>query len=141
MTFAARVYFAMARDGFFPAAAGASNLQDPVAFDCRAGRLGDRPDSDRQPRRAGQLRGVRDYVVRGDRGRGGVRAPGTRAERPSAVQGGGIPVDPAIFVLFSFVMVVNAIYRQPRVTGIGLLLIGAGIPLYLWLTRRAKGAR
>jgi hypothetical protein len=48
---------------------------------------------------------------------------------------------PAIFVLFSFVMVVNAIYRQPRVTGIGLLLIGAGIPLYLWLTRRAKGGR
>ena len=52
-----------------------------------------------------------------------------------------LPLTPAIFVLFSFVMVVNAIYRQPRLSGIGLLLIAAGIPLYLWLTRRAKTAR
>jgi hypothetical protein len=40
-------------------------------------------------------------------------------------------------VFFSFVMVVNAIYREPRVTGLGLLLIAAGIPLYFWFTRRA----
>ena len=41
-------------------------------------------------------------------------------------------------MFFSFVMVVNAIYREPRVTGLGLLLIAAGIPLYFWFTRRAK---
>ena len=48
----------------------------------------------------------------------------------------GYPITPAIFVLFSFVMVVNAIYREPRVTGLGLLVIGAGIPLYLWFKSR-----
>ena len=45
---------------------------------------------------------------------------------------------PAIFVLFSAIMVANAIYRQPRVSGLGILLIAAGIPVYLWFTKRAK---
>ena len=112
MTFAGpRVYFAMARDGvFFRAAAGVHPTYKTPWISIAGRRLGDRPDPDRQPRRAGQLRGVRDRAVRGDRGRRGVRAPRTRAERAAAVQGDrAIPLTPAIFVLFSAVMVVNAI--------------------------------
>jgi hypothetical protein len=140
MTFAGpRVYFAMARDGvFLPAAAGSIRLQDAVDLDRGAGGVGDRPDPDRQPRRARQLRGVRDHAVRRDRGRRGVRAARARADAPRPFKAIGYPLTPAIFVLFSAVMVVNAIYREPRVTGIGMLLIAAGIPLYLWFTRARR---
>jgi APA family basic amino acid/polyamine antiporter len=66
-----------------------------------------------------------------------LRARDPHAPRPFKAI--GYPLTPAIFVLFSIIMVVNAIYRQPRVTGLGILLIAAGIPVYLWFTRRAKG--
>ena len=66
-----------------------------------------------------------------------LRARDPHAPRPFKAI--GYPLTPAIFVLFSIIMVVNAIYRQPRVTGLGILLIAAGIPLYLWFTKRAKG--
>jgi len=32
--------------------------------------------------------------------------------------------------------VINALYSAPRVTGLGTLIILAGIPLYLFFTRR-----
>jgi basic amino acid/polyamine antiporter, APA family len=48
----------------------------------------------------------------------------------------GYPVAPAIFVTACLLIVVNAVYSRPGPTGAGLLVIGAGIPLYLWLTRR-----
>jgi APA family basic amino acid/polyamine antiporter len=48
----------------------------------------------------------------------------------------GYPVAPAIFVLASLAIVVNAVYSDPRQTGVGLGVILAGVPLYLWLTRR-----
>jgi APA family basic amino acid/polyamine antiporter len=50
----------------------------------------------------------------------------------------GYPVAPAIFVLASLAIVVNAVYSDPRQTGIGLGVILAGVPLYLWLTRRRR---
>ena len=48
----------------------------------------------------------------------------------------GYPVAPAIFVVASLLIVVNAIYRNPGPSGAGLLVMAAGIPLYMWLTRR-----
>ena len=48
----------------------------------------------------------------------------------------GYPIAPAIFVAASLAIVVNAIYQRPEQTGLGLLVMAAGIPLYLWLTRR-----
>jgi APA family basic amino acid/polyamine antiporter len=42
----------------------------------------------------------------------------------------GYPVAPAIFVAFSLVMVVNAIYRAPGPSLAGVAVIAAGIPLY-----------
>ena len=49
----------------------------------------------------------------------------------------GYPVAPAIFVIACFFIVVNGIYSRPGPTGAGLLVMAAGIPLYIWLTRRA----
>jgi hypothetical protein len=34
---------------------------------------------------------------------------------------------------------VNAIVTNPRVTGLGLLVILAGIPIYLWFSSRRRG--
>ena len=48
----------------------------------------------------------------------------------------GYPVAPAIFVAACFFIVINGIYSRPGPTGAGLLVMAAGIPLYMWLTRR-----
>jgi APA family basic amino acid/polyamine antiporter len=48
----------------------------------------------------------------------------------------GYPIAPAIFVLASLAIVVNHIYQRTEEAGFGLLVMAAGIPLYMWLTRR-----
>jgi APA family basic amino acid/polyamine antiporter len=63
-----------------------------------------------------------------------LRAREPNAPRPYKTL--GYPVAPAIFVLTSLAIVLNALYRDPRQFGLGLLVIASGIPLYLWLTRR-----
>ena len=51
----------------------------------------------------------------------------------------GYPVTPAIFVLVSFAIVVNAFYRDPVLSGTGVGVILAGIPIYLWFSSRTRG--
>jgi basic amino acid/polyamine antiporter, APA family len=53
----------------------------------------------------------------------------------------GYPVAPAIFTLASLAIVVNAIVRDPKTSGVGVLVIAAGIPLYLWFARRPVSAQ
>lgn len=47
----------------------------------------------------------------------------------------GYPISPAIFVLASAAIVVNAIVRDPGPSGAGVIVMLAGIPLYLWFGR------
>jgi APA family basic amino acid/polyamine antiporter len=65
-----------------------------------------------------------------------LRAREPHAPRPYRAL--GYPIAPAIFVLASLAIVLNAVFRNPGPTGLGLVVIGAGIPLYLWLTRRPR---
>jgi APA family basic amino acid/polyamine antiporter len=144
MTFAGpRVYFAMARDGvFFPAAASVHPTYKTPWLSIAGQAVWATVLI-----LTGSLDALGNYVAFAITLFAGTAVAAVfvlRAREPNAprpFKAVGYPLTPAIFVLFSFVMVVNAIYREPRVTGIGLLLIGAGIPLYLWLTRRAKGVR
>ncbi len=144
MTFAGpRVYFAMARDGVFLPAAARIHPTYKTPWISVAG----------QAAWAtvliltGSLDALGNYVAFAITLFAGIavaavfvlRARDPHAPRPFKAV--GYPWTPAIFVFFSFVMVVNSIYRQPRVTGVGLLLIAAGIPLYFWFTRRAKSGR
>lgn len=46
----------------------------------------------------------------------------------------GYPVAPAIFVLASLAIVANAVSERPLVSAAGLAVIGAGVPIYWWLT-------
>ena len=48
----------------------------------------------------------------------------------------GYPVAPLVFVVASAAMVVNAIGRSPGPSAAGLLVIGAGVPLYLFFRWR-----
>lgn len=49
----------------------------------------------------------------------------------------GYPWTPAIFVLVSLAIVLNAFYSDPELSGWGTLIILAGIPLYYFFRRRA----
>ena len=48
----------------------------------------------------------------------------------------GYPVVPAIFTVASFLIVANAIYGDPKVSGAGIGIILAGLPVYLLFARR-----
>jgi APA family basic amino acid/polyamine antiporter len=48
----------------------------------------------------------------------------------------GYPIAPAVFTLASLFIVVNAILTDPGPSGAGVLIIAAGVPLFLWMTRR-----
>jgi APA family basic amino acid/polyamine antiporter len=52
----------------------------------------------------------------------------------------GYPVAPAIFVVVSLAIVVNAIVSNPgpSLAGVGIIL--AGVPLYLWFSARRRVA-
>ena len=65
-----------------------------------------------------------------------LRARDPHAPRPYRTL--GYPVAPGIFVLASLAIVLNAFYRNPGPSSLGLLVIGAGIPLYMFLTRRRR---
>jgi basic amino acid/polyamine antiporter, APA family len=65
-----------------------------------------------------------------------LRAREPRAERPFRAV--GYPVAPAIFVVASAAILINALYRDPGPTGAGALIILAGLPLYLVFQRRSQ---
>jgi basic amino acid/polyamine antiporter, APA family len=56
-------------------------------------------------------------------------------EAPRPFKAVGYPFTPALFVLVSAIMVINSIYRDPGGSRAGVLVIAAGIPLYLWFRR------
>jgi APA family basic amino acid/polyamine antiporter len=66
-----------------------------------------------------------------------LRAREPNAPRP--FEAFGYPWTPAIFVLVSAAIVVNAFYSDPRISGLGTLIILAGVPLYYFFTRTQRG--
>jgi len=67
-----------------------------------------------------------------------LRAKAPQAPRPFKAL--GYPMVPAVFVVASLAIVLNAIYTSPGPSGAGALVIAAGIPVYLLFRRRATGA-
>jgi APA family basic amino acid/polyamine antiporter len=133
-----RVYFAMARDGvFFPAAAHvhpkyATPSRSIIAQAIWATLL----------ILTGSLDSLGNYVGFAITLFAGIAVAAVfvlRAREPNAprpFKAIGYPITPAIFVLASLAIVLNAIVTNTRVTGLGLLVILSGIPLYLWFRRR-----
>ena len=50
----------------------------------------------------------------------------------------GYPVVPALFVVFSFVIVINQVVSDPGESAVGLALVAAGIPVYYLWARKAR---
>lgn len=133
-----RVYFAMARDGvFFPAASHvhpkyATPAQSIVAQALWATVL----------ILTGSLDALGNYVGFAITLFAGIAVAAVfvlRVREPHAprpFKAIGYPLTPAIFVIASLAIVLNAIYVNPRVTGLGLLVILSGIPLYWWFSQR-----
>jgi APA family basic amino acid/polyamine antiporter len=57
-------------------------------------------------------------------------------DEPRPFRAWGYPVMPGLFVLASALIVLNAIWRDPGPSAAGLLIMAAGLPLYVVLTRR-----
>ena len=136
-----RVYFAMARDGvFFPAAARLHPRYNTPAVSIIA-----------QAGWAtlliltGSLDALANYVGFAITLFAGIavaavfvlRARDPQAPRPFKAL--GYPVAPAVFVIASLAIVLNAIYSNPGPSGAGALVIAAGVPVYL-IFRRVRGA-
>ncbi|MSO56425.1 MAG: amino acid permease [Acidobacteria bacterium] len=151
MTFVGpRVYYAMARDGvFFDAAARVHpRYRTPavaiVAQAMWAGLLVLSGSADNLT----QYTGFAVVLFSGLAVAGLFVLRRREPSAPRPFRSVGYPFAPAIFALASLLIVANALYTQPPLvlspeihlnpTGAGLLVIGAGIPLYLWLTRRAR---
>jgi len=133
-----RVYFAMARDNaFFPAAARvhpkyktpAVSIAAQAAFSILLVV-------------SGSLDAIANYVGFSITLFAGAAVAAIfvlRAREPEAprpFRAWGYPFTPAIFVIVSALIVANAVYADPKVTGIGTAIILAGIPLYWWFKRK-----
>lgn len=135
-----RVYFAMARDGvFFPAAARVHPTYKTPAISIVAQALWATLLV-----LTGSLDTLGNYVAFAITLFAGTAVAAVfvlrrrASDAPRPFKAIGYPWTPAIFVVFSIIMVFNAIYREPRTSGLGLLVIAAGLPLYFWFR---KGAR
>jgi len=62
-----------------------------------------------------------------------------RAGEARPLDAWGYPYMPALFVVASALILVNAIVRAPGPTAAGVAIIAAGLPLYWMFTRRAPG--
>jgi APA family basic amino acid/polyamine antiporter len=61
------------------------------------------------------------------------------AERPFRAL--GYPVAPAVFVLASLAIVLNAIVSNPGPSAAGASIIAVGVPIYLLILLRRRGRR
>ena len=139
MTFAGpRVYYAMARDGlFFSAAARVHHrYRTPaVAIVAQAVWSGVLV-------MVGKASALTDYTGFAVVLFAGVAVAAVfvlrlrEPDAPRPFKALGYPVAPAVFALVSLLIVGNALYSAPASFGLGVLVMAAGIPLYLVFTRR-----
>jgi APA family basic amino acid/polyamine antiporter len=64
----------------------------------------------------------------------------TRPDAPRPYQTWGYPVVPAVFVLAATALLANTLVEKPVESSLGLLLVGMGIPAYLWWRRNDRPA-
>ena len=62
-----------------------------------------------------------------------------RPELPRPYRVWGYPLVPAVFLLASGLMVLNALFTDPRNTGVTLLIILAGVPVYWLRVKLSRG--
>jgi APA family basic amino acid/polyamine antiporter len=135
-----RVYYAMARDGlFFPAAARVHPRYKTPAMSIVAQTL-----FTTVLIVTGSLDKLTNYVGFAITLFAGIAVAAVfvlrrrEPDAPRPFKALGYPVAPAIFTIASLTIVANAIVTDPRTSGVGVLVIAAGIPLYLWFARARR---
>ena len=138
MLTAPRVYYAMAKDGlFFPAVARVHPAtRVPMAAIALQGILAV------VIALSGRYEQILNYVVSVDFIGFGLTGAAlfvfrARGERAASFRTPGHPLTTGFFVLASFLVVVNTVWRYPENTLIGLAILAAGVPAYLMWRRRS----
>jgi APA family basic amino acid/polyamine antiporter len=135
-----RVYFAMARDGLFPAVAARVHPRyrtPAVAIMAQAAWSGFLVLS-------GKFEQILIYtgfaivLFSGAAVLALFVLRSTRARDPRPFRAWGYPLAPALFVIASFALVINALRESPASSVAGLALMAAGLPVYFWFVRRRK---
>ena len=136
-----RVYYAMARDGvFFPAAARIHPRYKTPAVSIVAQTI-----LATMFILTGSLDTITNYVGFALSLFAGIAVAAVfvlrrrEPDAPRPFKALGYPVTPAIFVVVSLAIVVNAFYRDPVLSTTGVAVILAGIPIYLWFSSRIRG--
>ena len=136
-----RVYYAMARDGvFFPAAARIHPRYKTPAVSIIAQTI-----LATMFILTGSLDTITNYVGFALSLFAGIAVAAVfvlrrrEPDAPRPFKALGYPVTPAIFVVVSLAIVVNAFYRDPVLSTTGVAVILAGIPIYLWFSSRIRG--
>jgi APA family basic amino acid/polyamine antiporter len=62
----------------------------------------------------------------------------TEPDRPRPYRCWGYPLTPALYLAIAIPFLVYVVVGDPTSTGIGLLLVVSGIPVYLWWSRSAS---
>jgi APA family basic amino acid/polyamine antiporter len=140
LLFGPRVYFAMARDGsFFRSMARLSRR-----YRVPAGALWGQAIWSAALCLSGTYEALYEYMVFAllvffaATGFAVIVLRRSRPEAPRPYRTFGYPVVPLLFVAASLAIFINILCSQPFKSGIGLLLLGAGLPAYLlWRRRRA----
>lgn len=148
----ARVYYAMARDGLFFSKAGTTNAKavPAVALACQGiwaalltlpRTVSTAPGG--APAYGNVYSQLLEYIVAADMVFYGLmvaavfvlrrRAP--HVDRP--YRAAGYPVTPVIYLVVDLLLVLDLSYLTPRTSGLGYLLVLAGIPVYLLWRRLA----
>jgi APA family basic amino acid/polyamine antiporter len=138
MLTAPRVYYAMASDGLFfrTVARVHPRTRVPVAAIALQGLLAV------VIALSGRYEQILNYVVSVDFIGFGLTGAALfvfrrRGERAASFRTPGHPVTTAFFVLASFLVVVNTVWRYPENTLIGLAILAAGVPAYMLWRRRS----
>jgi APA family basic amino acid/polyamine antiporter len=132
-----RVYFAMARDGLFPAAAqriGPQSRVPVVAIVAQSIWSGVLVLSGT----LAQLVSYTGFALVLFSGIAVAAVFVLRRREPDAprpFRAWGYPFAPGIFVVACAVMVANELWRNPGTSAAGVAIIAAGLPVYVWMRR------
>ncbi|MFN8061827.1 MAG: amino acid permease [Vicinamibacterales bacterium] len=137
-----RVYYAMARDGlFFPRAATVHpTFRTPhVAIVAQSVWSGVLVLSGSLAELVGYT-GFAVVLFSGIAVLGLVVLRRRHPDEPRPFRAWGYPLSPAVFVGAAAVMLGNQLWRDPVTVAKGLVVIGAGVPLYVWWSAQLRGA-
>jgi APA family basic amino acid/polyamine antiporter len=70
---------------------------------------------------------------------GVFRLRATEPDRPRPYRCWGYPLTPALYLLIAVPFLIYVVLGDPQSTGIGLLLVLTGVPVYFWWRRSAAG--